>query len=245
MFVFWAKNSRSHLPSQKENLPLLAICKSLLSLWHFYYSLHNYGAPPRSEQSPVHKYRTSNYEDARRLSGAEPDKMGCSQAGSAPPVRSWPGVLEAGPVMQQNMTALCFFLLLPLFEPLLLLLDGRCSPPSASLHCSSSYARCSSSLYLRLRFLRSSSSTSSYTCALCSPLSTSSYTLFFFLPFHLVSQLPLCLLARHLCQQLCLWPRIFKNSNMRRRRGLKWKELGLVFTLHAASAGRRRPTPSG
>lgn len=64
--------------SQKEILTLLTICKSLLSELQFYYFLHNYRVLPCSQQSPVHKYCTSNYKDAWRR--AEPDQMGCSQA---------------------------------------------------------------------------------------------------------------------------------------------------------------------
>lgn len=79
--------------SQKEDLLLPAICKSLLSLLQFYYFLHNHGAPPCSQQSPVHKYCTSNYKDAWRR--AEPNRMGRSQVAYDSPrqklARSLPG----------------------------------------------------------------------------------------------------------------------------------------------------------
>lgn len=77
LFVFRLTNW-SHLPLESKICRFLQMCKSLLSRLQFYYFLHNYGVLPCSEQSPVHKYCTSNYKDAWRR--AEPDKMGLSQA---------------------------------------------------------------------------------------------------------------------------------------------------------------------
>lgn len=106
LFFVWGTTDLTCLSKGKGNVPLGAICKSLLSLLRFYYFLHNYGVLPCSEQSPVHKYCTSNYKDVWKR--AEPDKMGHSQAAYDSPrqKKSWPGVLETDPVMQQNMTLL-------------------------------------------------------------------------------------------------------------------------------------------
>lgn len=122
--LFGRGNKWSHLPSQKENLPLLAICKSLLSLGQFYYFLHNYGVLPCSEQSPVHKYCASNYKDAWRLSwarqnGTQPSGVGLPSSGVGP--ESW------RPVQWCSKTWHCgsFSFFFPFSEPALLLIDTK------------------------------------------------------------------------------------------------------------------------